>query len=259
MLGKFIRGLRAKNKLTQEDVALRLGLSRPTYIEIENGMRDLTVKEADQLAGIFGISREDLLDECDNAIPVKLEEAKGEKAKQTTLRISVPAKNVTKFKEVLLYVLSKVGSKPNVGETVLYKLLYFIDFDFYEKYEEQLIGATYIKNHYGPTPVEFKAVIEDMIKKEEVDKIKSKYFNHEQRKYLPIRDPDLTKFSAQELQHIDEVLGRLSDKNANKLTEYSHDDVPWIIAKENKAIDYEAVFYRTPKTSVRNYEQPDQL
>ena len=259
MLGKFIRGLSAKNKLTQEDVALRLGLSRPTYIEIENGMRDLTVKEADQLAGIFGISREDLLDECDNAIPVKLEEAKGEKAKQTTLRISVPAKNVTKFKEVLLYVLSKVGSKPNVGETVLYKLLYFIDFDFYEKYEEQLIGATYIKNHYGPTPVEFKAVIEDMIKKEEVDKIKSKYFNHEQRKYLPIRDPDLTKFSAQELQHIDEVLGRLSDKNANKLTEYSHDDVPWIIAKENKAIDYEAVFYRTPKTSVRNYEQPDQL
>ena len=61
-----------------------------------------------------------------------------------------------------MYVLSKVGSKPNVGESVLYKLLYFIDFNYYEKYEEQLIGATYIKNHYGPTPIEFVKIVEDM-------------------------------------------------------------------------------------------------
>ena len=34
---------------------------------------------------------------------------------------------------------------PNIGEAVICKILYFIDFDYYEKYEEQLIGATYIK------------------------------------------------------------------------------------------------------------------
>ena len=71
----------------------------------------------------------------------------------------VKPENLKKFKEVLLYILSKVGSKPNVGETVLYKLLYFIDFDYYEKFEEQFIGATYIKNHYGPTPIEFKKIV----------------------------------------------------------------------------------------------------
>jgi len=43
---------------------------------------------------------------------------------------------IEKFKEVLLYILGKVGSKPNIGQTVLYKLLYFIDFNYYEKYEE---------------------------------------------------------------------------------------------------------------------------
>ena len=64
-------------------------------------------------------------------------------------------KILKKFKEVLLYILEKVGSKPNVGMTVLYKLLYFIDFDYYEKFEEQLLGATYIKNHFT-NPVEFK-------------------------------------------------------------------------------------------------------
>jgi uncharacterized phage-associated protein len=155
-------------------------------------------------------------------------------------------------------VLSKVGSKPNVGETVLYKLLYFIDFDFYEKYEQQLIGATYIKNHFGPTPVEFKVIVDDMIRKGELEKVSSKYFNHLQKKYMPVRKPDLTKLKdARELQHIDEVLSRLGDKNATELSEYSHEDVPWLVAEENKSLDYEAVFYRTPKTSVRNYDGQD--
>ena len=44
------------------------------------------------------------------------------------------------FREVVLYVLDKVGDLPETGETVLHKLLYFIDFDFYEKYEESLMG-----------------------------------------------------------------------------------------------------------------------
>ena len=101
------------------------------------------------------------------------------------MRISVPQKNLQKFKEVLLYILNKVGAKENIGETVIYKLLYFIDFDFYEKYEEQLVGATYIKNKYGPTPVEFVKIVEKMIKDGEIEKVKSEYFKLQQTKYLP--------------------------------------------------------------------------
>ena len=52
--------------------------------------------------------------------------------------------------------------------TVLYKLLYFIDFDYYEKFEEQLVGATYIKNHFGPTPVEFKKIVDTIKLKREL-------------------------------------------------------------------------------------------
>lgn len=96
---------------------------------------------------------------------------KKEKKKSPRIRINIPQKNIGKFKEVLLYILNKIGSKPNIGETVIYKLLYFIDFNYYEKYEEQLIGATYIKNHHGPTPKEFKKVINEMIKKGEIMKV----------------------------------------------------------------------------------------
>ena len=94
-----------------------------------------------------------------------------------------------------------------------------------------------------------------MIRNGEMVQVTGKYFNYPQRKYLAIREADLTKLKdARELRHIDEVLARLGDKNAIELSEYSHGDVPWIIAKDGRPLDYEAVFYRTPKTSVRNYD-----
>ena len=257
MLAKFIQEQRKKRNLTQEYLASELDVSRPTYIQIERGVRELTVSEAKKLARIFDISLEDLLREKKASITVTIEKGKRQSTDKKTkaIRINIPQKNLEKFKEVLLYVLSKIGGRPNVGETVLYKLLYFIDFDYYEKYEEQLMGATYIKNHYGPTPIEFKDVVAEMIKQGEIVRVTSKYFNHPQRKYLAVKEADLTKLKdARQLQHIDEVLARLGDKNAAELSDYSHEDVPWIVAKENKLLDYEAVFYRTPKTSVRNYD-----
>jgi transcriptional regulator with XRE-family HTH domain len=256
MLADFIRTLRKKRDLTQEYIADKLGLTRQTYSQIEHGDRELTISEAKILADVFDISLQDLLDERDRPLIVEIEEEKKRSREpEPGIRISVPQRNLAKFKEVLLYILSKVGGKPNVGETVLYKLLYFIDFDYYEKYEEQLIGATYIKNNHGPTPVEFKMIVDDMIEAGELVRVPSRHFGHDQKKYLPVRDPDLSVLeNAREIAHINSVLARLSDSNATELSRLSHLDVPWIIAEKLKPIDYEAVFYRTAETSARHYD-----
>lgn len=255
MLSKFIQQLRKKQDLTQEFLASELGISRPTYMQIEQGERDLTITEARKLADVFDIPFENFLRGEEGIAPiVTIQKDKGTPSKKEEIRVSVPQKNLKKFKEVLLYILSKVGGKPNIGETVLYKLLYFIDFDYYEKFEEQLIGATYIKNHYGPTPIEFKKIVEQMESQGELETVKSKYFQHEQKKYLPHRTPDLSVLTAQEKEHIDDVLARLSDKNAKELSDYSHGDVPWLTREFGEALSYESVFYRDEKYSVRNYD-----
>jgi uncharacterized phage-associated protein len=146
-----------------------------------------------------------------------------------------------------------VGAKPNIGETVVYKLLYFIDFDYYEKYEEQLIGATYQRNRFGPTPMEFGTLVERMIDEKEIARIEKPYFTYRQKKYLPLREPDLTKLSASELELINDVLRKLSDMSATQISEYSHKDVPWLTTDDGEIIKYEAVFYRTPEYSVRGH------
>jgi transcriptional regulator with XRE-family HTH domain len=253
-LGKTIKDLRQRMGISQQKLAHSLGVLRPTVSQIESGERKIAADELVKLSDIFNVSIEYLLG-FEKEAEVILYEGEKEMKMETQIRINVPQKNLKKFKEVLLYTLNKVGSKPNIGETVIYKLLYFIDFDFYEKYEEQLIGATYIKNKHGPTPVEFKKIVDRMIRDKEIEKVKSDYFTFPQTKYLPLRKPNLTELKASEVQLIDEVLCRLSDMNATQISDYSHNDVPWLTTKNGQRIEYESVFYRTPPYSVREYAE----
>jgi transcriptional regulator with XRE-family HTH domain len=250
-LGEKIRLLREAKGWRQDELAQKVGLSREMLSSIENGHRQIKAEELSRFADILEVSSDQLL----GRIPldeVNLTKLYPEEKTREVMRISVPAKNVQKFREVLLYILNKVGAKANVGETVIYKLLYFIDFDFYEKYEEQLIGATYKKNTYGPTPIEFAAIVNEMVANKEIEKVKSSFYQKEQVKYLPLRTACLASLSAKELKLIDGVLDRLSDKNASQISEYSHGDIPWKVTEDMGIIDYETVFYRTSEYSVRS-------
>ena len=250
-LGFKVKKLREKIDISQSSLAEALGVDRVTISKIENGERKIYAEEIKKLSEYFNISSDVLLDLKED-IEVIIEKNTTKQKPKKEIRISVPQKNLQKFKEVLLYVLNKIGSKPNIGESVLYKLLYFIDFDFYEKYEEQLIGATYIKNHYGPTPKEFIKIVKEMEDKDLI-KVKDSYFKHPQTKYLSKRESDLTRLKAHEIKMIDSVLDRLSDMNATEISNYSHKDVPWLTTNNGEIIDYESVFYRTKPYSVRTY------
>ena len=255
-MATFIEKLRKERNLSQDDLAKEIGVSRPIFALIEKDRKDLTISQARKLADIFGLSLTNFLEKRVPKEPeIIIEKAKAKKQKkEPDMRISVPEENIEKFKEVFLYVLSKVGAKSNIGESVICKLMYFIDFDFYERYEKQLMGAVYIKNHYGPTPADFPKIVSEMEKKGEITHVLKKIYKYDQKKYIPLRKPDLSLISAEEIGHIDWVLARLSDKNSTEMKEYSHRDVPWISAEDQTAIDYETVFYRTPEYSVRSYD-----
>ena len=258
-LYKKLKLLREQKRFSQEHLADELSISRPTYMQIEKGERELTISEAKKLASIFDMSLEDFLAGKESVNPVITIQRKKEveRKDKNEIRINIPQEKAQKFEQVLLYILAKIGGKPNIGQTVLYKLLYFIDFDYYEKFEEQLIGAKYIKNHYGPTPLMFAKLVDRLEKKSKVEKIKSKFYKHEQTKYLvnPNEALDLSALSAQELAHIDWEIARLGDMTATQITALSHLDTPWIAAGDREPLEYEHVFYRPEETSVREYEE----
>ena len=229
----MIQSLHIKRKqfgVSQEQLAAALGMTRQTLAKVENGERELTAEEQQKAEAFF------------ESFDIE------EKAEQ--IRFNIPQENTEKFKQVLLYILEKVGAKPNVGMTVLYKLLYFIDFDYYEKYQKYLVGAKYIKNTHGPTPVSFAKITRDLEKNGELVEIKSKYFGFDQTKYVATKEPRVSLLSAQELKHIDDELNRLASKSARELSDLSHKDTPWKVAKDRQELNYRHVFYRPDETSV---------
>ncbi len=144
---------------------------------------------------------------------------------------------------------------PNVDKTVLYKLLYFCDFNYYELYEEPLTGAAYRKINYGPAPCEFEGVIEEMKKEKQIIEISMPYHTQSQIKYLPLDEEDLNKLTARQKECIDRVIETLSYLYAKTISDYSHEDIPWKVRKEKEIVNYELVFYRTPPYSLRAYPE----
>jgi transcriptional regulator with XRE-family HTH domain len=60
-----IRQLRKINELSQENLALELGLSQSQYSRRENGLMDFTIKEIVKICKLFGVSYEDIINEED--------------------------------------------------------------------------------------------------------------------------------------------------------------------------------------------------
>jgi transcriptional regulator with XRE-family HTH domain len=250
---KLIKKLRIDAGLTQQEVADKLSLVRTTYAAIEDG-REPKLGEIRKLAELYQISPDDIV----NGRMPRVQEpvTRYENQPEPDLPRDInPKVNQRKLRDVLLYLTEKIGAKPNVGETVIYKLLYFIDFDFYEKTGQSITGLTYVKNNFGPTPVSaFRDIVDKMEKDGEIAIVKTKYFSHDQKKYLPIKRADLGSLGAKELEHINWEIERLSDKTAAELTKFSHYDTPWVVAEMGKPLGYQFVFYRGVNTAVTEPE-----
>lgn len=252
-IGQRILGLRKKKGLSQENLAKSLKISRSSVVQIELGNRSVDILELQKLAEVLGFSIDDFMSK-DFPLQEVLEEDTGNIEKKEDHRISVPTLHIPKFKNVLLYVLERCAGKPNVGETVLYKLLYFVDFNYYEVYEEHLTGAQYRKLPFGPVPQKLDTIINRMIKEGQLQRVKTEYHGFPQTRYLPLVKPDLTHLRASEKETIDKVIQQMSDWSASAISSYSHMDMPWLASKEGEFIDYELAFYREPPFSARNYD-----
>lgn len=251
-IGKRIMELRKLKGFSQEDLAGLLQLSRSSVAQIELGNRGIDVLELQRLAEVLEFSLDGFLSK-EFAVEDFVADMTEEEPVEPEVRISVPALQLQKFKNVLLYILERCAGKANVGETVLYKLLYFADFNYYELYEEHLTGARYRKLPFGPVPQKLDTIVAQMLEKNELQRIKTEYHGFQQTRYIPLIKPDLTKLKASEKEIIDKVIAQYSDWSASSISSYSHKDMPWLASKEGEYIDYELAFYREAPFSVRNY------
>ena len=252
VIGERIAELRKVKGLSQEELAKSVEISRSSLAQIELGNRGVDILELQKFSMVLSFSLDDFMSENFSVNKI-MELDVAIKNKKADERISVPTLKVNKFKNVLLYILERCAGKPNVGETVLYKLLYFSDFNYYELYEEHLTGAKYRKLPFGPVPQKLDTIISQMLESNQIKRIKTEYFDKTQTRYIPLEKADLRELRASEKEVIDKVIEQMSDWSAKAISDYSHKDLPWLASKEGAEINYELAFYREAPFSVRNY------
>lgn len=250
-LGNRISELRKIKGYSQGELAKLVEISRPSLTQIELGNRNVTVIELKKIADNLSISIDKLLSR--DFATEEIYFSSPDTLDSQELRISVPELKVDKLKEILLYILEKCAGKPNIGETLLYKLLYFSDFNYYEIYEEHLTGVEYRKLPFGPVPQRLDSIIKQMIASKMIKRFKTEYHGFQQTRYIPLTKPNLNSLKASEKDILDKVIEQFSDWSASAISDYSHKDMPWLASKDGEVIDYELAFYREYPYTARTY------
>lgn len=153
--------------------------------------------------------------------------------------------NEKKYENAILYFADKLGGVLK-GKKKLAKLLYFSDFDFYEKYEDYFTGDEYRAQPMGPLPIHMTKVISKL---EQAKKIKLGYekldgVENNCEVYQAIKKPDLSVFSKQEKAMLDRVVKIYGGLSGGQLENLSHQEAPYTGTNLGKAIMYELALYR---------------
>ncbi|NQU82495.1 MAG: SocA family protein [Parcubacteria group bacterium] len=153
--------------------------------------------------------------------------------------------HIKKYQQAILYFCWKLDKEVR-GKKKLAKLLYYLDFDYYEKYEKYFTGEVYKKLPMGPFPVSLEKMTTDMAKKKQliVKKVNEWDGYNPTEIYKASKKPDVLAFSANEKKMLDRIIRKYGCLNGKQLENLTHSEAPYIGAEDKKEIPYELAFYR---------------
>ena len=150
-----------------------------------------------------------------------------------------------KYLNAVLYLCRKLKGEVR-GKKKLAKLLYFADFDLYEKSQKSITGDVYRALPMGPVPSALEEITAEMTKKKmlDVEQVEEREGYNPTEVYKCITDPDLSVFDDEEKKMLDRIVIKYGYLNGKQLEELSHAEAPYIGTELRKEIPYELAFYR---------------
>ena len=149
-----------------------------------------------------------------------------------------------KYKEVILYLAEKLGGEIK-GKKKLAKLLYFVDFDFFEKFQKSLTGDVYKALPMGPFPVTMEKVLNNMVNEEKITiKLEKERIDYNPTEIYRVKKKMAENFSKEERQILDRVVLKYGHLSGKQLEDLTHAEAPYIGTAPNQEIAYELAFYR---------------
>jgi uncharacterized phage-associated protein len=148
-----------------------------------------------------------------------------------------------KLQQAILYFLYHCDDR-YLGKTKLMKLLYFLDFDYYQQHRESVTGARYERFRHGPVAPEamheFQAMEwAGMLEIEHITT--SRGTQHHPRPLAPF---DASLFTDAELEQLDAVALRWKGIATDDIVAATHAETPWQSAKPGQTISFATALLR---------------
>ena len=155
------------------------------------------------------------------------------------------AVNRKKYQNAVLYFCQKLEGEVR-GKKKLAKLLYFADFDLYEKSQKSITGDVYRALPMGPFPSALERVTAEMEKNEvlEIRQVEEREGYNATEVYRCLIEPDISVFDDDEKKMLDRIAIKYGHLNGKQLEELSHAEAPYVATESSKEIAYELAFYR---------------
>ena len=153
--------------------------------------------------------------------------------------------NNAKYTNTILYLCSKLGGEVR-GKKKLAKLLYYVDFDSYEKTASSVTGDVYSALPMGPVPNSLQQITSEMTAKGllNVESVVGNPGYNATEVYKCLESPNVGVFSAEEKKIIDRVILKYGHLNGRQLEELTHAEAPYNGTEPLKEIPYELAYYR---------------
>jgi len=213
---------------TQEQVAHAIGVSRPTYVSIESGKKELTIRQAEALSSMLRISIDDMLGVADG-----------------TSAFSDIIRSTEKYKQIILNAL-KYGADEDgkITKTKLAKLVYLADFIWYYLYTSPMSGMTYRKLPRGPVADVYFRALDEM----EEDGTVSRELKGKAILFSLIeKEAPVSRLSNDELDLIARIGVAWKDKSTDDIVNFTHEQLPWQICRDGDVIPYGLITQEEPE------------
>lgn len=148
-----------------------------------------------------------------------------------------------KFKKLILYIAKNSVDDQHFGAVKLNKILYFSDFNAYRELGNSITGADYQHLTEGPAPREFLRIKDSLIQEEEATVEHRVVFSMTQHRLIAKGDPDMDKFTLDELRIIDEVIVALANMSARQVSRLSHEEYGWRLTEPGESIPYSSAYF----------------
>ena len=168
------------------------------------------------------------------------------------------ALNKARYINAVIYFAHHANNE-HLGKVKLMKLLYYLDFDHFEKHGSSVTGDTYRKLDFGPVPLHGEAMLIQMSEEGLIKIDKVAVGDVQKYRYTPLKEFDADALSPTEMEILADVACKWEHHTRAEIVSAAHGEAPWKAVAMGEEIPYELAYYRNkyPATETIEDKEPN--